>query len=274
MYSSVFYYSAIPNFGCSARNVTWQYIHNNGHLPPPYTTCPLVSAILDWNRCQFGECTPRFWPFDVEFRHYTHADWMGLGDPYLNRTANVSDYSHSPNWVVVTRTEGGEEIKTPVDWESVTKENFYTPIPDPNFSAVLGSHHDHDMMRRKKKWDVEWLQPLGEPVVVDPSSLMRQVSLEEGQKPADLGNDTLESKRRRAKGIPRARAGDLSRPLDLDLDLTSSPTPEDDVDAEEGSSGVRRQVARKRTTETDNQGPSVGRFATTVLLLIASGFLF
>ncbi len=63
--NSVFYYSGIPEHGCSARNITWQYIHYSGHLPYPYNNCPHISAILDWNNCREGICEPSCWPLSV-----------------------------------------------------------------------------------------------------------------------------------------------------------------------------------------------------------------
>jgi hypothetical protein len=71
--------SYLDRHACSGRNLTWQYIHNRGALPTPYSNCPYAPAILKSHCCANGVCDPGY--FDREFDRYKAFDWDGLGDP-------------------------------------------------------------------------------------------------------------------------------------------------------------------------------------------------
>lgn len=73
---------------CSARNITWQYIHTAGRLPPAYAECANAEDVLDAWQCAEGECRPA--PglvFRSEFEYYSWPwnTWDGLGDPMVGR---------------------------------------------------------------------------------------------------------------------------------------------------------------------------------------------
>ncbi|KAH6683264.1 hypothetical protein B0J14DRAFT_575524 [Halenospora varia] len=65
---------------CSARNITWQYIHYSGELPAAYLNCTDVKPILQTHCCYNKTCHPNS-IFDNEFKRYEWKDWDGLGPP-------------------------------------------------------------------------------------------------------------------------------------------------------------------------------------------------
>ncbi len=79
--------SYLDRHRCSGRNITWQYIHNNGSLPAPYSQCPYTYEILSSHCCADGACTPSW--FDREYGRYPYANWDGLGDPYNDITSTT-----------------------------------------------------------------------------------------------------------------------------------------------------------------------------------------
>ncbi|KAF4631221.1 hypothetical protein G7Y89_g6913 [Cudoniella acicularis] len=85
---------------CSARNITWQFIHNNGVLPSSYAQCPDAQAILDHHCCDDFTCHPNTW-FDKEFSRYGLDNWDGLGSPY---PGEVPDN----NWSCLKLYHGGK----------------------------------------------------------------------------------------------------------------------------------------------------------------------
>jgi hypothetical protein len=81
-------YSTAP---CSARNITWQYIHSAGHLPPAYAECANTKDVLDVWQCSEGECKPEAGLLELvfrsEFEYYSWPwnTWDGLGDSMVGR---------------------------------------------------------------------------------------------------------------------------------------------------------------------------------------------
>lgn len=43
---------------CSARNITWHYMHSRGNLGQPYISCPNTQKFLRQHCCRDGECHP------------------------------------------------------------------------------------------------------------------------------------------------------------------------------------------------------------------------
>lgn len=122
--------SYLDRHHCSGRNITWQYIANNGTLVAPYSTCPYASAILSSHCCARGQCTPNW--LDREFERYGYDNWDGLGDPY-NKTTNTT----VGNWT--DRSEG--KLAMCLGMELWSTENHWPPLgvdgkPVQNFSAT------------------------------------------------------------------------------------------------------------------------------------------
>ena len=78
--------SYLDRHQCSGRNITWHYMHNNGSLPSPYSTCTFAPEVLSAHCCSKGVCKPTF--MDKEFERYANNDWDGLGDPYKHTTTD------------------------------------------------------------------------------------------------------------------------------------------------------------------------------------------
>jgi hypothetical protein len=105
--------SYLNRHNCSARNITWHYIHSSYQtmptplnttntsnslikptgpylLPEPYASCPYASDILSTYGCIDGDCHP--YPLvQSEWTRYTwpQETWDGLGNPYLDRENTI-----------------------------------------------------------------------------------------------------------------------------------------------------------------------------------------
>jgi hypothetical protein len=96
--------SYLDKHACSARNITWQYIHTgNGSLPTAYADCPGSRAILNSHCCQKGRCYPTYL-VDMEFERYEWNDWDGLGSPYM-----PGEKTSSHSWLLCKVILGEDE---------------------------------------------------------------------------------------------------------------------------------------------------------------------
>ncbi|KAH8687815.1 hypothetical protein BGZ60DRAFT_522457 [Tricladium varicosporioides] len=118
---------------CSARNITWQYVHHYGELPAVYSNCTDAKSILQTHCCYNKTCHPN-WAFDNEFKRYEWRDWDGLGQPggvgvqwglscwsgfhgrvAENVTVPVVDKSDVVVVVVVNRSVAEAEVSPPAE---------------------------------------------------------------------------------------------------------------------------------------------------------------
>jgi hypothetical protein len=116
--------SYLNKHACSARNITWQYLHNNGSLPTAYADCPDSQAILHSHCCREGRCYPYF--LDIEFQRATYNDWDGLGSPYMPGEEKGSYWSFFPCKIMWGEGEHHDHI-IGVDGKRVKNESTCYP---------------------------------------------------------------------------------------------------------------------------------------------------
>jgi hypothetical protein len=126
--------SYLDKHACSARNITWQYIHSNGSLPTAYADCPGSQAILNSHCCQEGRCHPTYF-LDMEFERYEWNDWDGLGSPYM-----PDEKASSQSWLLCKVMWGEDERHSHiigVDGKDVKNESAIYPT---NEVDIKGNH--------------------------------------------------------------------------------------------------------------------------------------
>jgi hypothetical protein len=126
--------SYLDKHACSARNITWKYIHSNGSLPNAYADCLDSQAILQSHCCKGGRCYPYF--LDVEFQRYEYNDWDGLGSPYMLDEKTSSHWSWFPCKVMWGEGERHDRI-IGVDGKCVKNESAIYPT---NEVDIKGNH--------------------------------------------------------------------------------------------------------------------------------------
>ncbi|KAG9249042.1 hypothetical protein BJ878DRAFT_537808 [Calycina marina] len=155
------YNSYMLTDGCSARNITWQYIHTHGNVSQAYTNCQHYDVILRSHCCINGVCKPSV--MDVEFGRYAWVNttmngtfisipWDGMGYP-TNETKVKRQFACWPlaverkseklAWKTrMQRAEAEKHDTTSVPHNSSTTVMWTnsTATACPKYSVVLPDH--------------------------------------------------------------------------------------------------------------------------------------
>jgi hypothetical protein len=142
--------SYLDKHACSARNITWQYILNNGSLPNAYSDCLDSQAILYSHCCREGRCYPYF--LDIEFERSKYDDWDGLGSPYMPGEKTSSYWSWFPCKIMWGEGEHHDHI-IGVDGKYVKNESTYYPTNEVDIKGndlrARGLMHSPDMRKHR-----------------------------------------------------------------------------------------------------------------------------